>query len=124
MKAKMIHHCIHVLDLEKSLAFYKEALGFEVIRTMGPDDGSWSITFIGNDESAFELELTWNRGRVEPYANAAEDMHLGCEVADIEAARKLHEEMGCIVCVNDAMGIYFIEDPDGCWIEILPADRG
>ena len=42
---------------------------------------------------------------------------------DIDAARKLHEEMGCVCFVNERMGIYFIEDPDGCWLEILPADR-
>ncbi len=49
MKAKMIHENIHVLNLEKSLAFYREALGLEVKRTVGPDDGSWSLSYLGND---------------------------------------------------------------------------
>ena len=123
MKAKMIHHCIHVLDLERSLTFYRKALGFEIIRTLEGDDGSWSYTFIGNDTTPFELELSWERDRTEPYANAARDMHLGCEVDDLAAARALHEEMGCIVGELGTKGIYFIADPDGCWIEILPANR-
>ena len=123
MKAKMIHRCIHVLDLEKSLAFYERALGLTVQRRMGPEDGSWENVFVGNGETDFQVELTWNRGRTEPYANGGRDTHLAFEVDDIDAARALHEEMGCVCFVNERMGIYFIEDPDGCWLEILPADR-
>ncbi len=121
MKAKMVHECIHVLDLDKSLAFYEKALGLKVIDRMGPDDGSWENVFIGNDESDFQMELTWNRGRTEPYNNGGRDTHLAFEVDDIEAFRAAHEEMDCICFVNEKMGLYFIEDPDGCWLEIVPA---
>lgn len=121
MKAKMVHECIHVLDLDKSLAFYGKALGLKVIDRMGPDDGSWENVFIGNDESDFQMELTWNRGRTEPYNNGGRDTHLAFEVDDIEAFRAVHEEMDCICFVNEKMGLYFIEDPDGCWLEIVPA---
>ena len=76
--------------------------------------------FMGSDASGFQLELTWNRGRTEPYDNGGRDSHLAFTVDDYEAARALHEEMGCICHVNEAMGLYFIEDPDGCWLEILP----
>ena len=120
MLGKAIHRCLHVLDLEKSLAFYDQALGMKEIRRMGPDDGSWMNVFIGNDASGFQLELTWNRGRVEPYDNGGKDSHLAYTVPDFDAALALHESMGCICHRNDAMGLYFIEDPDGCWIEILP----
>lgn len=120
MDGKVIHRCLHVLDLEKSLAFYERALGMTVIRQMGPEDGSWSNTFIGNDTTGFQLELTWNRGRTEPYDNGGRDTHIACTVPDFEAAHALHEQMGCICHENAAMGLYFIEDPDGCWIEILP----
>lgn len=119
MKAKMVHRCIHVLDLEASLAFYKEALGFDVLRRMGPEDGSWENVFIGNDLAPFEVELTWNRGRTEPYDNGGRDTHLAVTVPDIEQAHELHERMGCIVHENTAMGLYFIADPDGCWVEVL-----
>lgn len=121
MKAKMVHECIHVLDLDKSLAFYEKALGLKVIDRMGPDDGSWENVFIGNDESDFQMELTWNRGRTEPYNNGGRDTHLAFEVDDIEAFRAAHEEMDCICFVNEKMSLYFIEDPDGCWLEIVPA---
>lgn len=123
MKARAIHRCIHVLDLEKSLDFYERALGMTVVGRMGPDDGSWENVFIANDTTGFQLELTWNRGRTEPYVNGGRDTHLAFAVEDIDAARALHEQMDCICFVNERMGIYFIEDPDGCWLEIVPAGR-
>jgi lactoylglutathione lyase len=120
MKAKMIHECIHVLDLEASLKFYREALGLEEVRSFSPEDDSWKMVFLGNDTTAFQLELTWNKGRVEPYDNGGEDTHLAFRVPDFAAAYALHQQMGCIVYENQEMGIYFITDPDGCWLEILP----
>lgn len=124
MQARAIHRCIHVLDLEKSIAFYEQALGMRIINRMGPEDGSWENVFIGNDQAGFQIELTWNRGRTEPYVNGGRDTHLAFAVDDMDAARALHEEMGCICFVNERMGLYFIEDPDGCWIEIVPTKRG
>lgn len=120
MEGKVIHRCLHVLDLEKSLAFYEQALGMSEIRRMGPDDGSWMNVFIGNTASGFQLELTWNRGRTEPYENGGRDSHLAFTVPDYEKAHAIHEQMGCICFESEAMGLYFIEDPDGCWLEILP----
>ncbi len=120
MEGKIIHRCLHVLDLEKSLAFYEQALGMSEIRRMGPDDGSWMNVFIGNAAAGFQLELTWNRGRTEPYDNGGRDSHLAFTVPDYEQAHAIHEQMGCICFENEAMGLYFIEDPDGCWLEILP----
>ena len=117
---KAIHRCLHVLDLDASVAFYERALGMTEIRRMGPDDGSWMNVFIGNDTTGFQLELTWNRGRTEPYDNGGRDSHLAFTVPDLEAAHAIHETMGCICHENAAMGLYFIEDPDGCWLEIVP----
>ncbi len=120
MNAKPIHRCLHVLDLDASLAFYEQALGMIEIRRMGPEDGSWVNAFIGSDACGFQLELTWNRGRIEPYDNGGRDSHLAFTVPDFDAAQALHEQMGCICHENEKMGLYFIEDPDGCWLEILP----
>lgn len=120
MTAKFIHRCIHVIDLEECKRFYKEALGFEVVHVMGPEDGSWSNTFMNNGDAPFDIELTWNRGRTEPYANGGPDTHIAFAVDDFDAYHELHEKMGCIVRENPAMGIYFIADPEGQWIEILP----
>lgn len=120
MESKAIHRCLHVLDLQKSLDFYEQALGMTEIRRMGPEDGSWANVFIGNDAAGFQLELTWNRGRTEPYDNGGHDSHLAFTVPDFNAAHALHQQMGCICHENEAMGLYFIEDPDDCWLEILP----
>ena len=120
MKAKMIHANYHVLDIEKSVAFYEKALGLSVLRTVGSDDGSWSLTYLGNETTDFELELTWNKGRTEAYNNGGDDIHIAFSVSDIDAAHDLHKSMDCIVYENKEMGIYFIADPDGAWLEILP----
>lgn len=124
MQARAIHRCIHVLDLEKSLAFYEKALGLVPVRRMGPADHSWENVYVANETTGFQIELTWNDGRTEPYYNGGKDTHICFVVDDIDAARAIHEEMGCICFVNERMGLYFIEDPDGCWIEILPEGRG
>lgn len=92
-----------------------------LLREMGPEDGSWTNTFMGNDDVPFEIELTWNRGRVEPYENGGKDTHIAFVVDDFDAAHELHEKMGCIIRENPRMGLYFIADLEGQWIEILPA---
>lgn len=90
MKAKFVHRCTHVLDKEATIKFYEEALGMKVLREMGPKDGSWANTFMGNDGVPFEIELTWNRGRVEPYENGGKDTHIAFVVDDFDAAHELH----------------------------------
>ncbi|MGN0286969.1 MAG: VOC family protein [Atopobiaceae bacterium] len=120
MHARFIHRCTHVLNKDATIEFYKKALGFHVAREFGPSDGSWTNTFMVNDDAPFELELTWNRGRTEPYDNGGKDTHIAFAVDDYAAFHRLHEQMGCIVRENPAMGLYFIADPDGQWIEILP----
>jgi lactoylglutathione lyase len=119
IKAKLVHRCTHILDLDASLAFYRDALGLTEAHRFGPSDGSWVNVFLSNDEAPFELELTWNKGRTEPYDNGGGDTHIAVTVTDINAAHALHEQMGCIIRENAAMGLYFIVDPDGCWIEIM-----
>ena len=120
MKFKMIHENYNVSDLEKSLAFYKEALGLAEKRRKTASDGSFIIVYVGNDESDFELELTWLKDHPQPYDLGEDEFHLAFRADDFEAAHKKHEEMGCICFENPEMGIYFIEDPDHYWLEIVP----
>ena len=120
MKFRMIHENYNVLDLERSLAFYGKALGLREVRRKEAEDGSFIIVYAGNDTSEFELELTWLRDREEAYNLGDEEFHLAFETDNFEAAHELHEEMGCICFENKEMGIYFIKDPDGYWIEIIP----
>jgi lactoylglutathione lyase len=115
------HFNFNVLDLEKSLAFYKEALDLSVVREKKADDGSFILNYLGDGKTDFTLELTWLRDRSEPYNLGDLEYHLAFTVEDFDAAHKRHEELGCICYENPGMGIYFITDPDGYWIEIVPA---
>ena len=121
MQFKMIHENYNVRDLDKSLAFYKQALGLEEKRRKTAADGSFIIVYVGSESSDFELELTWLRDHPDPYDIGEEEFHLAFRADDFEAAHQLHKEMGCICFENPDMGIYFIQDPDGYWLEVLPA---
>ena len=120
MKFKMIHENFNVLDLQRSIAFYEEALGLKEVRRKVASDDSFILVYMANDTSDFQLELTWLKDRTEPYDLGEEEFHLAFRTDDYEAAHALHEKMGCICYENPAMGIYFITDPDGYWIEIIP----
>ena len=121
MQFKMIHENYNVADLNRSLAFYKQALGLKETRRKTAEDGSFIIVYVANEASEFELELTWLRDHPQPYDIGEEEFHLAFRTDDFEAAHALHEKMGCICFENPSMGIYFIQDPDGYWLEILPA---
>ena len=105
---RMDHFNFNVLDQEKSLNFYKEALDFVPKRTMEAEDGS------------FRLELTWLRDRTEPYDLGEGEIHLGIVTDRYEEMHERHKQMGVICFENKQLGVYFIEDPDGYWIEIIP----
>ena len=114
------HFNFNVLDLERSLKFYDEALGHKPVREKLAKDGSFRLVFLGDGVTGFQLELTYLVDRTEPYDLGECEFHLAMETPDMEAAHARHEAMGCICFENPSMGIYFIEDPDGYWIEIIP----
>ena len=118
MKFKRIHENYNVSDLDRSIKFYNEALDLHEVRRKTTDD--FIIVYLSNDVSDFELELTWLKYHRQPYNLGECEFHLAFRAEDYEAAHKKHEEMGCICFENEAMGIYFIVDPDGYWLEILP----
>jgi lactoylglutathione lyase len=114
------HFNINVLDLEKSLAFYDKALGLKEVRRKEAEDGSYILVFLGDGQTQGRLELTWLKAMDRPYNLGDEEFHIAFRTRDLEAAHRLHSEMGCICHENPSMGIYFIKDPDGYWLEILP----
>ena len=116
----MIHENYNVADLAKSMAFYEEALGLKETRRKEAADGSFIIVYLANENSDFELELTWLRDMDRPYNLGDCEFHLAFRTDDYEAAHAKHEAMGCICYENPQMGIYFIKDPDGYWLEVLP----
>jgi len=107
MKFHFLHQNFNVLNLEKSIKFYDEALGLKVVREKFAEDGSYKIVYLGDGITNFQLELTWLADRKEKYDLGDEEFHLAFEV----------------VFVNEKMGIYFITDPDGYWLEILPPKK-
>lgn len=123
MRFTFAHNNLNVLDLGKSLAFYKEALGLEPVKRHEAGDGGFVLVYLGDGHSPHRLELTWLRDRREPYDLGDNEVHLAFTVDDYAAALARHKAMGVVCYENPAMGIYFIEDPDGYWLEILPEKR-
>lgn len=119
MTSRFLHTNFNVFDLVKSISFYKEALGLKEIRRVTPPDGSFIIAFLGDGQTEYQLELTWLRDKKEPYQLGDNETHIAFHVENRQQIHALHEKMGCICYENKEMGLYFIEDPDGYWIEIL-----
>ena len=123
MKFKYVHNNINVLNLEKSVEFYEKALGMTVARVKEAADGSFKLTFLIDAVGIHQIELTWLRDWDRPYNLGDNEIHMAFVVDDYDAAHELHKEMGCICYENEGMGLYFINDPDGYWIEIIPENR-
>ena len=121
IKARFDHFNINVLDLQRSIAFYEKALGLKEHYRKEASDGSFILVYLADDQENFLLELTWLRDRQEAYELGDNESHLCFRVAgDYDAVRAYHKEMGCVCFENEAMGLYFINDPDDYWIEVLP----
>jgi len=114
------HFNFNVKDMQASLKFYDEALGLKPVREKDSSDGSYKIIYLGDGMTDFRLELTWLRDHPQAYDLGELEYHLALQAEDYDAAHAKHEAMGCICYENPKMGIYFITDPDGYWIEIVP----
>ncbi len=124
MSFRFTHNNINVFDLDKSLAFYKEMLGLQPARVKEADDKSFKLVFLTDSKgSDHQLELTWLRDREQPYNLGDNEVHLAFIADDFDKAYALHKQHGVICYENKAMNLYFISDPDGYWIEILPPRR-
>ena len=124
VKGRFDHFNFNVLDLDKSIRFYEEALGLKEVRRMEASYGSFILVYMGEEKTGFLLELTWLRDRKEPYDLGEGEFHLCMRVpGDYDAVRAYHKQMHCVCYENTDMGLYFISDPDGYWIEILPEQK-
>lgn len=123
MKFTFYHNNINVADLEKSVAFYKKALGLTVSREKEAEDKSFKLVFLGDETTPHLLELTWLRDMDRPYDLGDNESHLAMKVDDMKAALAHHKAMDCVCFENIEMGVYFICDPDGYWTEICQADE-
>ncbi|MBB4567431.1 VOC family protein [Rhizobium leucaenae] len=123
--AKMIHSMIRILDEARSVDFYEKAFGLAVVdRVVFP---TFTLIYLRNAETGFELELTVNQGRIEPYALGEGYGHLAVSVDELrdEHARftKLGLNPGKIVELNRDGKLFalffFVTDPDGYKIEVI-----
>lgn len=122
IKSRFDHFNINVTDLARSMEFYDRALGLKEISRKEAADGCFILVNLGDGVSPFHLELTWLRDHAAtPYELGENESHLCLRVAgDYDAVREYHRAMGCVCFENHDMGLYFINDPDDYWIEVLP----
>ncbi len=123
--AKAIHMMIRVLDLDRSIAFYRTALGLEPAEAL--DFESFTLVYLRNPEADFEIELTLNKGRTEPYTLGDGYGHVAFCVDDLDSEHKRLTEAGIgpqpikeFFREGKLLArFFFIQDPDGYKIEVL-----
>ena len=121
MNFRIDHTNINITNIEVSLAFYEKALGLKEYRRMMSNN--YTLLFLRNEQAGHSLELTWLAGHPQKYDLGENESHIAFVADDYAAAYQLHQEMGCICHENEELGLYFIEDPDGYWLEIMPEIR-
>ena len=118
---RLEHNSIRVTNMEKTLEFYEKALDLKVLRQKKSD--AMEIAFIGNEESAQQVEVIREAGRSNPYDHGENSVHFALRTDDIESAKARHTEMGCFDHDVPEFGVYYIKDPDGYLIEIMPVRK-
>ena len=121
MNFRIIHCNLNVIDVGRSSLFYQKALGLhETRRVVRPE---FTLVYLSDDKEQFQLELTQLHARTKPYDLGDNESHIAFRAEDFDAAYAHHQTMGVICYENKAMGLYFIEDPDGYWLEIVPTRK-
>ena len=122
---KFVHACVRVIDLGKSIAFYEKALNMEISRRRDYPEFQFSLVYMKLPGGDFELELTYNYDRKEPYTMGDGYSHLAVIVDDLEGSYKRHQKAGYTVgeirklSGEASGGYYFLTDPDGYRTEII-----
>lgn len=124
IKSRFDHFNINVTDLQRSIDFYDQALGLKEVKRKEAADGSFVLVYLSDGVSPFSLELTWLRDHTQAYELGENESHLCFRVeGDYDEIREYHKKMNCVCFENHNMGLYFINDPDDYWIEVLPLVR-
>lgn len=123
--AKPIHMMIRVLDENRSVEFYRQALGLEIADRYGFDD--FTLVYLRSQDNDFEVELTVNHGRTEPYSHGDGYGHIAVSVEDLDTE---HARFGAAGLNPNPVKefhrdgrlmarFFFVQDPDGYKIEVL-----
>lgn len=123
--AKIIHAMVRVLDLDKSLKFYKDALDLDIAERL--DFEGFTLVYLRNEENDMELELTWNHGTEAPYTHGSGYGHIAVAVDNLEVEREKliglgYEPADIKEFFREGQLLakfFFIQDPDGYKIEFL-----
>lgn len=124
MSVKMLHTCVRVMDLEKSLKFYKEGLGLIETRRKDFPDHKFTLVYLSNELGGYEIELTYNYNPETPYNLGNGFSHIAIGSKDIEALREKHIFLGYEVTPlkglpGEKPHYYFVTDPDGYKVEVI-----
>ncbi|MFI3259079.1 MAG: VOC family protein [Rikenellaceae bacterium] len=121
IRSKLDHVNINVTNLDRSIAFYSEALGLDVVERKKGGNGAFELVYLGDGEQNVRLELTWLSDHTDPYELGENESHICFRVeGDYDQIREFHRSKGWVCYENEDMGLYFINDPDDYWIEVLP----
>ncbi len=121
---KLIHQMIRVFEPNASIAFYAKAFGMQESHRL--DFPGFALIYLREPESGFEIELTWNKDRVEPYAHGSAYGHIAFATAELESCRAALSALGAepgeiktLSAPNGTARFFFVSDPDGYKIEVL-----
>lgn len=123
---KFLHTCVRVKNIEESLKFYEEALGFKEAERLDYPEFEFTLVYLELEKGGYQLELTYNYGQEEPYDLGNGYGHIAVGVESLEATRKGLEEKGYGEQVGKTMELsdgaaryFFVTDPDGYKIEVI-----
>ncbi|PHV71003.1 lactoylglutathione lyase [Sporanaerobium hydrogeniformans] len=126
MNYRMLHTCLRVMDLEKSIQFYREVLGLKETRRKDFKEHAFTLVYLSDDKASYELELTYNYHPEKPYEIGNGFSHIAVSVDDLEASHAELKALGYEV--TDLKGLpgetpryYFVTDPDGYKVEVIRA---
>lgn len=124
MTKTMLHTCVRVKDLEKSMDFYTNVLGFHEVRRGDYPDSKFTLVYLAIEKGGYELELTYNYNQVEPYELGNGYGHIAIGVDDLKATHQEYKASGSEVTdlkglSDGAANYFFILDPDGYKIEVI-----
>lgn len=124
MAVKMLHTCIRVMNLEKSLTFYKDALGLVETRRKDFPEYKFTLVYLSDKMDGYEIELTYNYDQEKAYEIGNGFSHTAIGVEELEAEREKHIALGYEVTdlkglPGEAPKYYFVTDPDGYKVEVI-----